>query len=988
MRGRGLGCVGRLLAAAALGAGVLLGHVLPAFSEGCPALRESELRPTDLALCAALEPDVRRPGALPMQDYQEKLGRFLRHYCHRNPEGGWVTDKRIRDTGPFVGHLASGPRSGIYHGTHAPVVVWYSPDMYAWLMENRPDHSDFPQDKTPVPDGAIMVKEMFPPPGARCAGEDPMRLEPTSGAAVMIRASAVSHDGWFWGWFGWKDWEPDWPAKSNGYPNMGFGQYCMNCHASAKSNATFASLRNIKGHPGEPLVFLSQRFFQEGGREDNHHLLVAMAIASLGQEAPARPSYHPDFLRLYGGARPGAVPDFATVSRLPSETYDNVWAIPGSKLANSFVTSDQCLGCHAAGSTGLQYDMTEPTPGNTLRSISPWALWRSSPMGLSGRDPFFYAQVESETTRFHPESKALVEDTCFGCHGVAGQRQHALGEKGPDGACAPFAREMVDATPLEGDPGRAHARFAALARDGVTCLACHRMALGEEADKQAGAAQNACVAGRQERLNHDLSGFARTFTGAFPIVGPDRILGPFAEPKQAPMRNALGMVPEHGKAMTSSEVCGSCHTVHLPILREGRVIGHSYEQATYAEWLFSAYRSGTGITGENRTAPLPHGPGEQAQSCQDCHMPETDARGRKTASKVASIQEYSSFPQTENVLPPKEIDLPVRLGFARHALVGLNVWLIKMAQQFPEVLGHRAEDPMLGSKGVPPLVVTEEAMLDQAASRTAGIALSDVARREGRLRARVSVENKAGHKFPSGVGFRRAFIAFTVRDETGRELWASGRTDAMGVLRDEGGRPLAGELWWDEECKARIAPEKRAHLPHFTVIRRQSEAQVYQELIASPGQDERCGDDAEPSGPLTTSFLSLCTRVKDNRIPPHGYLPLSARGEIAAAIGADARLAQEAGSVGVGDDPDYAAGGRDSVEYDIPLAEIAGTPATVEATLYYQATPPYYLQDRFCTAKGRDADRLFLLAGFLRQSGTESADWKLRLVSTGRVRVP
>ena len=57
-------------------------------------------------------------------------------------------------------------------------------------------------------------------------------------------------------------WSVDWPAKDTSpTPNMGFGQYCTNCHASAKDNQTFAALKNIKGEPGDPLVFLSQNFF-------------------------------------------------------------------------------------------------------------------------------------------------------------------------------------------------------------------------------------------------------------------------------------------------------------------------------------------------------------------------------------------------------------------------------------------------------------------------------------------------------------------------------------------------------------------------------------------------------------------------------------------------------------------------------------------------------------------------------------------------------
>jgi hypothetical protein len=74
--------------------------------------------------------------------------------------------------------------------------------------------------------------------------------------------------------------------------------------------------------------------------------------------------------------------------------------------------------------------------------------------------------------------------------------------------------------------------------------------------------------------------------------------------------------------------------------------------------------------------------------------------------------------------------------------------------------------------------------------------------------------------------------------------------------------------------------------------------------------------------------------------------------------------------------------------YRIPLSDIQGKPAAVEATLYYQATPPYFLQDRFCTAKGTDRDRLAYLTSALKLSGTPAADWKLRMVSTGRVAVP
>jgi hypothetical protein len=141
---------------------------------------------------------------------------------------------------------------------------------------------------------------------------------------------------------------------------------------------------------------------------------------------------------------------------------------------------------------------------------------------------------------------------------------------------------------------------------------------------------------------------------------------------------------------------------------------------------------------------------------------------------------------------------------------------------------------------------------------------------------------------------------------------------------------------------------------------------------------------------LTTSFLSICNTVKDNRILPHGYLPLAERTQIATALGATEDLAKEAGATAVGDDPDYVKGGGDSLVYDVPLADLpAGShPAAVQATLYYQAAPPFYLQDRFCTAKGDDAERLKYVVDHLNLDGSAADDWKLKLISSGVVALP
>jgi hypothetical protein len=196
-------------------------------------------------------------------------------------------------------------------------------------------------------------------------------------------------------------------------------------------------------------------------------------------------------------------------------------------------------------------------------------------------------------------------------------------------------------------------------------------------------------------------------------------------------------------------------------------------------------------------------------------------------------------------------------------------------------------------------------------------------------------------------------------------------------------------LWWTKDCSARIEPLARKHQPHYQTITRQDQAQIYQELNAAPPDADapRCGPDAAPEGPLTTSFLAICTRVKDNRLLPSGFLNLADRTAIATALGADKHLAADVAPVATGDDPDYRDGGRDAVIYRVPLAELPGKPAMVEATLYYQATPPYYLQDRFCTSKSDDTRRLYYLASRLNLDGTPAADWKLKLVTSGPVAV-
>ena len=670
-------------------------------------------------------------------------------------------------------------------------------------------------------------------------------------------------------------------------------------------------------------------------------------------------------------------------------------------------------------------------------------------MGLGGRDPIFFSQLESEQVlhadhldleTYCPEgqteeqcqaaTRLLIQDTCLTCHGNMAERQIAI--DGSDDECAELPRSTAEAVPFApgqewNDDNALAASYGALARDGISCSTCH---LYRDWSYKGNAQGNRCIQLKQKALNPTQTKLAATFTGTF-LVGPrDEVLGPYADPKTAPMKNALGVTPRFSPDIKKSEMCASCHTIHLPVLDQvsPQLVEQGckdqlaenplacrpkrYEQTTYPEWVFSAYRT-------EEWGGVPAGSSSTQKSCQDCHMKHQDTHG-SFKSKIASIEEHSNYPETDYRLAAGEIDLPVRDEYARHYLVGLNVFFVKMAQQFPDVLGIPTEDQGTGTGvNVPPLIVTEQAMLDQAANETAKlkaeIVQTDAA--GGTLEADVTVTNLVGHKFPSGVSFRRAFIEFSVLDKNGDVLWASGRTNETGVIVDERGHHIRGEYWWKDDCSER-RHDLKPHQPHYETVSSQDQAQIYQELYMRNKSPVR----------LTTSFLSIGEHVKDNRLQPLGFLGESDRYKIANALGDTtppppahpdplAPLPDENFAAAVGPegrakhDPDYSSGlGQDTLRYSVSGLE--KPPAAVQAKLYYQATPPFFLQDRFClSTKAKkptattsatapsmprgtqrtttaDTERLYFLTGHLNLDGTRAENWKLEVYDTGAVEVP
>jgi hypothetical protein len=910
----------------------------PAPSFPCSGGKEAEL-----PLPSTLEKD-KDPAA-----YEKLLSEFLNKRRYR--ELGWCVDKSLRDTGPYI--------NGHYYGTHPVVRIWYSPAAVRWVQNGR---------KGAIDDRAMIIKEQFSnTPASQFEGMTDKEIDDwffngNGDWTVMVRDSKGSADGWFWSEvyqskYSFSTYDAPFPVF-----NSGFGLYCLRCHGSAEKELTFTSASNIKGLPGDPLTFRDDQSWRpawppaiktqaaiatpvanastaQQGRtttqhdaddpgEANHPRTDVAKMAALAVEPSAPTKALLDFLTTHPTG-----PDFQP-RPIPGENYDHIVSPHGKPQL--FVTSDQCMGCHAGNTYGNV--MLTTNNGKVTADLSPYGEWRWSPMGLAGRDPVFYTQLDSEIafleTLGDPKKTAQVVDLCFSCHGAMGQRQLSI----DSGGKKLFERDWI----YETDKHSEHFESGALARDGVSCAVCHHI----------------------KRDDSPLPKFLETtLTGQFFYTKPDELGGPFEKPSTPPMKNGLGITPVHDPYVKDARFCGTCHAINLPVLdaksdasvdeRSGHGPdpydncplgdGHcSFEQGTYLEWLNSAFQNEIG-TG-----------GSQPQTCQDCHMKGTFG-GNVVQTKIAAVED-NQYPAADHRAPNDDLNVPVRTsGYARHQFQGLNAFLLGFFSQFSNLLGVRTCDYMAsGCSDRTPFSNIPTAMAnfnEQALNETATIAAGAPAFTKNQdgtwtLTSDVAVTNLTGHRFPSGVSFRRAFIEFTVRDRNGKLLFGSGRTNAAGVIVDMNDQPLPSEY------VGSIGPNGMAYQPHYwspgNPISRPDQVQIFEELLK------------DADGKFTTSFIRQDVHFKDNRILPRGWTY----------AGPDPKLffgrpLQETHPDGIGADAHYAdplgANGQSVVRYQIALPAGTNTDSLqVSAKLYYQTVPPYYLNQRFEQAGNRPAtQRLF-----------------------------
>jgi hypothetical protein len=188
-------------------------------------------------------------------------------------------------------------------------------------------------------------------------------------------------------------------------------------------------------------------------------------------------------------------------------------------------------------------------------------------------------------------------------------------------------------------------------------------------------------------------------------------------------------------------------------------------------------------------------------------------------------------------------------------------------------------------------------------------------------------------------------------------------------------RLFGNSRWASLPCgtATEFSPAQQTGQPHFwapnggnpgNLITSDQQVQIYEELVR------------DPQGQFTTSFLSLDDKVKDNRILPQGWSSSGPHADVT-------------GPEGTGDDRNYQNGcGCSLVRYQIPLIGLTGA-TKVQATLYYQSIPPYYLRQRAQDGHGPDTARLVKFTNKLDVNKyTEISKWKLKIANSGPVDIP
>jgi hypothetical protein len=348
------------------------------------------------------------------------------------------------------------------------------------------------------------------------------------------------------------------------------------------------------------------------------------------------------------------------------------------------------------------------------------------------------------------------------------------------------------------------------------------------------------------------------------VWGPVFDIAPNEEPLTTdPMLNFIGVAPVPHEKFSKSETCAGCHSLVTNTADlEGNLTGDTFiEQATYHEWLNSTFNAQGTHEGE----------------CQGCHMPRLD-------EPVIVASGYAW--------------LDPRQPFGQHFLVGGNSFMLELMKNRIGELGLTATETHFNT--------VIDRTIQNLQQNTADIEITPSEIDGDTARYTVKINNRAGHKFPSGYPSRRAYVEFIMTDANGNELFHSGAL----------------------QPNFEVNGQDAIYEPHYDLINSEDQVQIYEMVMG------------DVNGNPTTVLERAHHMLKDNRLVPIGFSTTHAAYDSTMIVGPAAN------------DPNFnwvnsvEGSGTDEIKFHIPVSGINGE-VHVTARLMYQSVPPKWMEEMF-----------------------------------------
>ena len=440
------------------------------------------------------------------------------------------------------------------------------------------------------------------------------------------------------------------------------------------------------------------------------------------------------------GTMPGDMPEMDPIGEVGfTQIYDPVY---GNPVYTTFGGPFVCASCHQ-------------TP-------NVWDAYMGTMMANAGRDPIFLSAFSIacddmdflQANNLSHVGKEAVADLCIRCHSPTAWHGGRAGVEG-DGVTDAYKMSVFDET-------------LSLDREGIVCEVCHRaqtytptIAPGFSLDPARPENGQLVYTHTTTKLGPFPGTLQTTYLGGTTAYGaliPGHIENNAPAVPDIPPGTGSAVSPAHGTEqgtfIRDAHLCGSCHNVTNPLNGVG-------EQRTFTEWERSDY--GNPLSPDYKT-------------CQECHMQETP--GFSQACNLLGLDPtYGQYAKQRQDLP-------------RHRFAGANGWvpqLFKILYPNVDAPWTNGQNFTTGGFTIPASRnskwddVTNEVQGTLARAAEVNLAAGEPV--AGTISAQVTIENKTGHKLPTGYPEgRRMWIQLQAFDANDTPFFQTGMLDLNGEL--------------------------------------------------------------------------------------------------------------------------------------------------------------------------------------------------------------